>query len=384
MNSYDEIPYKSSSFPQTHPDRLATIAHLFGLTPKPVTHCRVLELGCASGGNLIPMAYHLPKSEFIGIDLSARQTQEAQTTITDLQLSNIKIEQASIMDIDGSWGSFDYIICHGVYSWVANEVQDKILSVASENLDLNGIVYVSYNVYPGWHMRDMVRRMMHYHSNQFESSEQRIDQARALINFLASSTSTDSYYGALLQNELNLLQRCNDSYLFHEHLEEHNSPIYFYEFNERAKENNLQYLGESDFFTMINNRLPEEVSQTLEKISPDIIRREQYMDFLRNRFFRQTLLCHNHHALKRDISSEVLKQMLIASPLKPEPELVDFSPNKNQIFRSPNGFTINTDFPLTKAALTILSKNWPSAMHINTLLKEVHSRIKGDYTESIQ
>jgi methyltransferase-like protein len=233
-------------------------------------------------------------------------------------------------------------------------------------------------------MREMVRRMMHYHSNQFESSEKRINQARALINFLASSTATDSYYGAMLQNELNLLQRCTDSYLFHEHLEEHNSPIYFYEFNERAKENNLQYLGESDFFTMINNRLPEEVSQTLEKISPDIIRREQYMDFLRNRFFRQTLLCHNHHALKRDISSEVLKQMLIASPLKPEPELVDFSPNKNQIFRSPNGFTINTDFPLTKAALTILSKNWPSAMHINTLLKEVHARIKGDYTESIQ
>ncbi|MGD8595242.1 MAG: class I SAM-dependent methyltransferase, partial [Gammaproteobacteria bacterium] len=98
MNSYDEIPYKSSSFPQTHPDRLATIAHLFGISPKPVTQCRVLELGCASGGNLIPMAFHLPNSEFIGIDLSARQIQEAQTTVKDLRLSNIKIEQASIMN----------------------------------------------------------------------------------------------------------------------------------------------------------------------------------------------------------------------------------------------------------------------------------------------
>ncbi|MCD4811464.1 hypothetical protein K8R14_02560, partial [bacterium] len=64
--SYDEVPYESQSFPQSHPDRLAMLARLFGLSPAPVTQCRVLELGCAGGGNLIPMAFHLPDSEFVG------------------------------------------------------------------------------------------------------------------------------------------------------------------------------------------------------------------------------------------------------------------------------------------------------------------------------
>lgn len=71
--SYDEVPYESYPFAQTHPDRLATVATLLGLRPAPVEQCRVLELGCAGGGNLIPMALTLPESTFVGIDLSARQ-----------------------------------------------------------------------------------------------------------------------------------------------------------------------------------------------------------------------------------------------------------------------------------------------------------------------
>ena len=72
ITPYDAVPYESKSFPQTHPDRLATLGRLFGMNPAPVTHSRVLELGCAGGGNLIPMAFHLPENDFLGIDLSHR------------------------------------------------------------------------------------------------------------------------------------------------------------------------------------------------------------------------------------------------------------------------------------------------------------------------
>jgi tRNA G46 methylase TrmB len=68
LTAYDEVLYPSYTHNQTHPDRLATIATLFGLTPAPVERCRVLELGCGNGSNLVPMAYGLPGSEFVGID----------------------------------------------------------------------------------------------------------------------------------------------------------------------------------------------------------------------------------------------------------------------------------------------------------------------------
>jgi methyltransferase-like protein/SAM-dependent methyltransferase len=376
--SYDLIPYQSHAYPQTHPDRLATIARIFGLVPAPVTRCRVLELGCAGGGNLIPMAFHLPESEFIGVDLSLRQVKEAQKTISDLGLKNIRIENVSIMDIDHSCGIFDYIISHGVFSWVSHEVQDKILAVSSCNLAPQGIAYISYNTYPGWHMREMIRHMMHYHINQFEDTSERIEQARALIDFLGGSVSTDSYYGQMLKSELDLVQRSKDWYLFHDHLEEVNTPIYFHQFIERADKHGLQYLAEADFSTMLSSGFSKNVSDTLKRISPNIIRTEQYMDFLRNRFFRQTLLCNKKLILKRDLNGESIHSLLVASSSKPETVPVDLRQGKKQSFRTLSGLNFDTDFSLTKAALIVLNEHWPEAINQKELMRESFNRIGWD------
>src|SRR5262245_48330424 len=114
-NPYDVVPYGQLAFAQTHPDRLATVARIFGLVPPPVGTCRVLELGCASGANLIPMAFNLPGASFVGVDLSHVQVQSALATVEALGLRNIEIRHASILDVGLQWGQFDYIICHGVY-----------------------------------------------------------------------------------------------------------------------------------------------------------------------------------------------------------------------------------------------------------------------------
>src|ERR1043165_1317150 len=104
--SYDEVPYPSYPFAQTHPARLATIATLLGMRPAPVEHCRVLELGCASGGNLIPMADVLPGSVFVGLDASARQISEGVQTIELLGLRNIDLRIQNLLEVDDDWGQF--------------------------------------------------------------------------------------------------------------------------------------------------------------------------------------------------------------------------------------------------------------------------------------
>src|SRR5437868_13031530 len=113
-SSYDEVPYASYPYPESHPDRLATVAMLLGLQPAPVEHCRVLELGSASGGNLIPMAEALPQSNFLGIDLSERQIAEGIHTVGALGLTNIDLRRMNITEVGPDLGVFDYIICHGV------------------------------------------------------------------------------------------------------------------------------------------------------------------------------------------------------------------------------------------------------------------------------
>src|SRR5262249_7938955 len=155
--SYDEVPYGSNIFSYSHPDRLATVAALLGMKPPVVDASRVLELGCGTGANLIAMALTLPRSRLVGIDLSPRQIATGQEVVQAVGLANVELRALSLMDVDEQFGQFDYILCHGVYSWVPEQVQDQILTICTRNLAPDGVTYVSYNTYPGWHMRGMVR-----------------------------------------------------------------------------------------------------------------------------------------------------------------------------------------------------------------------------------
>jgi len=376
-NTYDDVPYYSYAYPQTHPDRLNVIAHLFGMTPTPVENCRVLELGCASGGNLLPMAEALPGSTFLGIDRSGRQIGDGQKILKESGLKNVELQHCDILDFPTDSEPFDYILVHGIYSWVPEPVQKKILDICKRHLTPQGVAYVSYNIFPGWHMRGMLRDMMVYHSGQIADPALRVAEARALIDFLQGAVATqDSAYSRLLQDELKLLKRVNDSYVFHEHLEDHNAPIYFHQFNDRLKQAGLQFLGEANFHTMMARNFPEKVAATLQKVAGNnIIRMEQYMDFVRNGHFRQTLMVHNSIPLKRDVGGRLIKDLFVACAAIPA-EGADPSPAKagSTAYKLPNGRQFNTTKSVLKAALPIVRATWPDAIAIGELAKQVHAQ----------
>lgn len=374
--SYDLVPYDSHPFPQSHPDRLATIGTLFGLKPTPLETCRILELACASGGNIIPLAQALPKAHIVGVDLSARQIEDGQKVVKSLGLKNIELKQCDIQHLDSSLGKFDYIIAHGFFSWVSRDVQEKILEVCEKFLAPNGVAYISYNTYPGWHFRGMIRDMMRYHAGALEDTNTKVGQARALLDFLSQSVPTEgNAYGLMLKNELELLRNQQDYYLLHEYLEGENEPVYFHDFIERANNHGLQYLGEAEFSTMLTSNFPAQVGETLRKISTDIVRTEQYMDFVRNRTFRQTLLCHKDAQLTRNLTFENVRQFMIASPLTPVSETFELLTGQPETFALPNGVQLTTPQPLVKAALQYLGEMWPKAVKFDDLLSVALSRV---------
>ena len=365
-NPYDEVPYDHLAFAQTHPDRLATAARTFGLRPPAVSTCRVLELGCGSGGNLIPMAFHLPHATFVGIDLSRRQIESGQQILTDLNLTNATLTHASILDVTKEGGLFDYIICHGVFSWVEPKVQDAILRIAHENLTATGVAYISYNTYPGWHMREAVRHMMRYHTAQFEEPRERIEQARALLDFLVSASHEQGPYGELLGREVERLSQASAAYLYHEHLEQTNTPFYFHQFIERAEQAGLQYLSEASISDMLSSHFPQDVAEILERISPDILHLEQYMDFVRNRQFRQTLLVHKAQRPKRALTPAFMEGLLVSSAAVPDTLPIDLSASTSVTFRTGTQ-RADVSLPASKAALAILMEAWPQAIDVDEL-----------------
>jgi methyltransferase-like protein len=370
-SSYEEIPYSSNPFSYTHPDNLSTVAMLMGMTPPPVERCRVLELGCAGGGNLIPMALALPESRFLGIDLSPRQIAMGQEVVDILGLLNIRLRSLSIMDIKDDDGPYDYIICHGVYSWVPSEVQDKILTICRRNLAPQGVAYVSYNTYPGWHMRGLIRELMKFHVRQFTDGPERVAQARAFLDFLAKSVPGQStIYAQLLKVEADLLRAASDSYIFHEHLEDVNNPLYFHQFAERAAGKGLQYLGEANFTPFSGNVEPG-VIDTLRQLSDNPIHWEQYMDFLRGRTFRRTLLCHTEVSLAKIPKVDVLPLLWLTARARPEDGTGKVQHDGKEEFASTEGVKLRTNHPLIKAALRALYDIWPDSLSFQALAKQL-------------
>jgi methyltransferase-like protein/2-polyprenyl-3-methyl-5-hydroxy-6-metoxy-1,4-benzoquinol methylase len=381
VSTYDQVPAENFSFPQSHPDRLKTLATMFGLKSADIATASVLELGCASGGNLIPLAVAYPNAKFVGVELSARQVADGQAVIEKLGLKNIELKNVDLLDVTKDLGVFDYIIAHAVFSWVPKPVQDKILEICKENLAPEGIAYVSYNTYPGWHHRGMIRDMMLYHTAQFPDAQSKAIQARALLDFLSKSVPANNAYGMMLKNEVGLLSQQRDNYLLHDHLETENEPVYFHQFAEEAAKHGLQYLSEADFNLMLTSNFAPEVADVLRRLSNDIVRTEQYMDFVRNRAFRQTLLCHQGAQLNRNLDWSSVSELRFACPAATTASKEQLSNNESVQFALANGVTMAIGNPLVKTAFHHLSQIWPRSASFTELLaaskKELGSVLDG-------
>lgn len=368
-STYDEVPYPSQAFPQAHPDRLATLATLFGMEPAPVERSRVLELGCGDGSHLIPAAFNFPESEFVGVDLAARPVAQGRALIDDLGLTNVRLHHAGIEDVTAEFGRFDYVVAHGVYSWVPDHVRDKMLAVCREHLTPHGVGYVSYNAKPGGHLRLMLREMMLFHVRGETEPARRIEHASALLKLVAESREEPDSYSLLFFNEVKRLSTYRPEHLFHDDLAEVNDAFYFHEFAARAARHSLQFLAEADYSEMGANSLPGPAVEALRKLAaeggPD---EEQYADFIRCRRFRQTLLCHAGVRLDRDVGPDRLARFYVAAPLTPASAAPDVRSRGVEQFRGVGSAGITTDSPLVKAAALLLGGRWPQCAHFTELL----------------
>jgi SAM-dependent methyltransferase len=305
---YNEVPYPTFPLRQTHPDRLGALARLFGMKPAPVHQCRVLEIGCGNGNNLIPMAYALPESHFTGVDLADQAVAAGCEVVEALGLTNSTLLAADLRTIDAEFGEFDYIIAHGVYSWITADARQRLLAICRERLRPQGVVLISYNAYPGHHVRQMLREMLLYHTRNIGVAEERMEQAREFLGWFAQSRMISEPWRALLDAEVGRLLQ--SEILYHDDMAPTSEPVYFHEFAAQATGHGLQYLAEADLHEMFDHR------GALNWLGERLLEREQYLDFLKVRRFRQTLLCREEISLDRDLRPEQMRGFLFSSPAR--------------------------------------------------------------------
>lgn len=376
VTPYDSVPYPDLAFVQTHPDRLATIATLFGVQAARPDSCRVLELGCGSGGNLIPMAATLPNSQFLGVDLASTAINLAKERTRRLGLSNVEFHCADLLTWAPPQADYDYIIGHGLFSWVPEPVRLAVLSLCDRYLAPRGIAYLSYNVYPGCHIRKMLAEILQFHTQGFGAPEEKIEQAQSMLKLMLAAQTKVNEFSAFLKHEAEwILDRASSSVLYHDDLAEFNQPYYFHQFMALAHQHHLQYVGESDLHEMQDHLYPEPVVNALKQLGNHRVMKEQYLDFLKCRRFRQTLLCRAGLVVQDRPHAKQIPQYSISAQVKPVSEAPDLSPGIVEKFEGPRGGTMQIDQPLTKAAMLELRAQWPRPIAFFDLVRFADARL---------
>lgn len=375
--SYDRVPYEGHAYAASHPNSIAVAASLTGIVPPKIDGSRVLEIGCAAGNNLFPLAATYPNAEFIGIDLSSVQIKQGHDALAGFDLKNIKLINMSVMDMNDSFGKFDYILSHGVWSWVPPAVQDGILKVAHDRLKPTGLAYISYNVLPGWNWRGILREIMMMHGSHFSEPEEKVKAGREFLNLLAASFGENNKtpFATFLREESERMKKHRDPYVIHEYLETFNIPVYFRDFMARADAAGLQFVAESRVQTMALGLLAKPVADAIRKLNLTPIEREQYIDFVRNRTFRETVLCHKEVKLERRITAEAIKKLDVACAAVPEKPITDFKSNEPAKFKWGNNQTIDVTLPLFKIALSYMAEIFPQSVSFADLIKVVNKKL---------
>ncbi|MEP7076949.1 MAG: class I SAM-dependent methyltransferase [Acidobacteriota bacterium] len=368
--SYDVVPYPGLLFGQTHPDLMSTLASYLGIAAADPARCRVLELGCGDGSNLLAFAAALPHSEFIGVDLSDLHIASANQSAAEMEAKNLSFRQQDILDLDlGTLGEFDFIIAHGFYSWVPVDVREKALEIYSRCLAPNGIGFVSFNAYPGYKMWEMFRDMMRFHTVNTPDPMEKVSSGIDILRKAGASAAAAGMSQFLFQSAFRSLSERHPQNIFHDEFAPINQPFYFHEFVDHLKAHGLRFLAESAPLSPTN----PSVSAVVDSVIPDgasLETREQYVDFIECRSFRNLLICRDGLDAQREPANDIVQAFYIASGFQPAA-----GAEGSGLFRGPNEESLKMDHPLTAAALSILGSIWSRSLPFDALVDQAGSQL---------
>ncbi|OPA72575.1 hypothetical protein BB381_05085 [Campylobacter pinnipediorum subsp. caledonicus] len=373
--SYDEMTYKSMAFPQCSPLKLEACAKLLSLDAKPAENAKILEIGCSFGGNLIPFALHNPNATIVGIDLSREQIKQGKEIVGGggLELQNLELICADITKADeilSKYEKFDYIICHGVYSWVPDFVKEAILKTIKDYLAKNGVAYVSYNVYPGWKFKEVVKDYMQFVSKDGQTLSEKLSLAkeglRVYKDYLLKKDDNES---KISLEWIEKILKYDTSYIAHEYLESINNPFYFKDFANDLSKHSLEYLCEVDMNDIFAPMLGDSecADEFMKQNFKDRIDEEQFMDFATFRAFRQSLIVHSDtfKELKQDIGVNEISKLHIIEHFTKDNDI--YTNKKKQIM--PNSYNWLYE---------LFNSMYPSSINLADVLTLIDPKLKLD------
>ncbi len=371
---YDAVDYPTLPRILGHPGHMHAVARMFGVPAPAVANSRMLEIGCGDGFHLISCAVSVPQATFVGFDLSREAIARGKAIVSRLGQTNIRLEDGDIT----TWQPdepFDFILVHGVYSWVPEFVREALLQLIASALSPSGVACVSYNAYPASYTRQMLWEMMKYHVGERNDPKEMIDKAIELAEFIQlCRPKMEGEELELFDNDVDIvINKQIRSVLYHDELAPINQPFYFHEFAAHARHHGLRFVSELEPHVMTNGEFPQAINtllQTLSHVNPE--RREQYYDFACLRRFRQTLIAKSPHEPKGIPDPHAIRELYIAGNCVAGS--VDFAADEPMVFMA-GETAINVDGPLAKAVMLVLVDERPRRFRFDELVSFACAKI---------
>jgi len=361
---YDDLPYRSLPIEWTAPERLALASLLHGGPRPSLDGYRVLELGCGDGANILPLAYYRTHAKFVGVDGSQTAIATAEARRAELKLANLDLVHSNFLSADERLsGVFDFIIVHGIFSWVPEQTRDALFALCANRLRPGGLLYLNYNTKPGWNVRGMVRDLLLAESAGTTGLERRADRARDVATKIAAALEAagDHPYTRLLASEFRFVSDSHVSYVAHEYLAADNHAYWRSEFAVLAQGYGFERVADADF-NYDSGRIPTDLTRQVAEAGLCGQPVDDTVDFLSFRQLHSPILTLRPWT-PRPPRGQELARLFVASCLTPS----DPNPSGSWMFRHPNGFEVEAKHEVMRAALERIRALWPRGMTVDTL-----------------
>jgi len=372
-STYDELPYTGLAYWFSHPDHLGLVGALHGIATARSPSCRVLEVGCGDGGNILSLASLLPGSTFVGLDLSEVHIRQGQQTAAEVGLTNVSLHHADLTKFEVEPGTFDFVIAHGLYSWVPEFARDGLLALIRRALKPTGVAVVSYNTLPGQALFEPVRSLMRFHTAPLTDANAKVRQARAIANAWCDHfvTNDSEGRGAVVKRLAMVVKGLSPMMVRHDYLSEFEHPIWFSDFVAHANRHGLAYLDNALPSAQRPELLEPAAREMLAQLE-DRVRAQQYFDHFDNTRFRVTLLARADAPRTEPLS---LSELALEDRLDVEQDPATVNPTPRVVLDTASGEVEIRDMA-TRISLAFIFEQAPRPVPMRELRDAVMGRLR--------
>lgn len=329
MSGYPaELPYIAAYYPEQSPVHLELAGVFSGVdAPRAARPYRFLELGCGVGASLAVLAASNPSSEFVGVDFSPAEIRRGLRLASEAGLSNLKLVEADFVDLAKerrSLGTFDFVVCHGVYTWVAPDVRRAIVDILGASTEPGALVYVGYNSLPGWAGAIGLQKLLALIADgKSGDSDARFQAALADVIRLRDEALVDvdlDFLPDSLKSALDKIASAPASafrYAAHEYLSKHWSPLFRIDLVRDLERAKLDFIGT----THLLDRFPETMLSPAQRALFDgrpATTTAQLLEFVRPPRFRRDVFARGRAPIQDHVRRRRVANTLVTLLCPPD------------------------------------------------------------------